>query len=640
MQPDYGAANPSEFVVQADPRWNRRKQEESQGKPQTLEAPTPIRPRPAPEREGSFVAERPDSPSLSILFEASWVKATAPIGEGAFSRVFEGTYTHPETKEARTVAVKILKKNMLKRRSDCLRFIKEAKIMTRINHRNIVACYGIGKYEDDDDANPGCLFIVQDLVKGGNLLHKVYKQMLNRYKCVYTSQEALQWMIDVAAGMEYLHLVTKDKPMIIHRDLKLENIMLSPEPKGGVTAKLVDFGLHKVIDDRIKKVVKRVMSEAAIGGISAGAGGALGRSRLGGGTGAIDDELEDALAAANSEAPRTRLPTLVQGAQSPLRRDASMRSSAISEEGEGETDEAHLPEISPPTRSLGSSKSFNANSLGAGGEEPKQRSLPKRQSSMQKLMAKMKELKLKVTGKLGDHTVKEQAAEGATPSGSSYTAAAPDKAAGSTSLSPKIKAFHGEAAAADVPPESKKARNEALLNQLIAQQSHARHEQQQVLDDFGIITSGPGQKKRAPVRRAVTWVNEVRYNLTEAVGSWAYMAPEVVLGHPYNEKVDVFSFGVILYEVLHRKLMLLDEIKNDPRKEAREYAEKVARGFRPDIPKHWPDNLRELIASCWAQDPHLRPNFTAVLDVIQELYASGIIARLDTVYWRNGCAFI
>ena len=59
-----------------------------------------------------------------------------------------------------------------------------------------------------------------------------------------------------------------------------------------------------------------------------------------------------------------------------------------------------------------------------------------------------------------------------------------------------------------------------------------------------------------------------RYNLTEAVGSWAYMAPEVVLGQPYNEKVDVFSFGVILFEVLNRKLMLVDEIKTDPRKDA------------------------------------------------------------------------
>jgi hypothetical protein len=48
------------------------------------------------------------------------------------------------------------------------------------------------------------------------------------------------------------------------RDLKLENIMLCPWGTG-TTAKLVDFGLHKVIDDRIKKVVKRVASEAYLG---------------------------------------------------------------------------------------------------------------------------------------------------------------------------------------------------------------------------------------------------------------------------------------------------------------------------------------------------------------------------------------
>lgn len=44
----------------------------------------------------------------------------------------------------------------------------------------------------------------------------------------------------------------------------------------GVVAKLVDFGLHKVIDDRIKKVVKRVISEANLGGRLG-----LGRPRMG-----------------------------------------------------------------------------------------------------------------------------------------------------------------------------------------------------------------------------------------------------------------------------------------------------------------------------------------------------------------------
>ena len=88
--------------------------------------------------------------------------------------------------------------------------------------------------------------------------------MLNRQKCIYTSQDALNWMLNVAEGMQYLHNVSESKPMIIHRDLKLENIMLSAWGRGTM-AKLVDFGLHKVIDDRIKKVVKRVASEAFLG---------------------------------------------------------------------------------------------------------------------------------------------------------------------------------------------------------------------------------------------------------------------------------------------------------------------------------------------------------------------------------------
>jgi hypothetical protein len=37
----------------------------------------------------------------------------------------------------------------------------------------VVICYGIGKYAANDKSNPGTLFIVQELLKGGSLLHKV-----------------------------------------------------------------------------------------------------------------------------------------------------------------------------------------------------------------------------------------------------------------------------------------------------------------------------------------------------------------------------------------------------------------------------------------------------------------------------------
>lgn len=133
-------------TYQLDPRWN--KQAQPQQVQQQLQGSQPQTPT-GVSRAGSFVGRdnsfrrppshqdsfRNDSSSMSIVFNANWVKILNPIGEGAFSRVYEGIYTNPDTLEESVVAVKILKKNMLKRRSDCLRFIKEAKIMTKICHR-------------------------------------------------------------------------------------------------------------------------------------------------------------------------------------------------------------------------------------------------------------------------------------------------------------------------------------------------------------------------------------------------------------------------------------------------------------------------------------------------------------------------
>jgi serine/threonine protein kinase len=59
-------------------------------------------------------------------------------------------------------------------------------------------------------------------------------------------QDALRWALDIAEALEYLHGF---RPLIVHRDLKLENILLTSGQPARASAKLADFGLHKMIKD-------------------------------------------------------------------------------------------------------------------------------------------------------------------------------------------------------------------------------------------------------------------------------------------------------------------------------------------------------------------------------------------------------
>jgi hypothetical protein len=65
---------------------------------------------------------------------------------------------------------------------------------------------------------------------------------------------------------------------------------------------------------------------------------------------------------------------------------------------------------------------------------------------------------------------------------------------------------------------------------------------------------------------------------TQKVGSLMYMAPEVLTGHQYNEKIDVFSFGIILYELLSGVVVAGRVAMGGEHDELLDYARKVGGG--------------------------------------------------------------
>ena len=123
------------------------------------------------------------------------------------------------------------------------------------------------------------------------------------------------------------------------------------------------------------------------------------------------------------------------------------------------------------------------------------------------------------------------------------------------------------------------------------------------LFDFGLATEMTEGKR-------VEGTNT--YLLTKDTGSPRYMAPEVVKGTPYNEKCDVYSFSLILWQILE---LTLPFSKFDLGKMNKEVYNGKA---TPKINKQWTDSLKDLFTNCWSRDFAKRPSCEECIEILRE----------------------
>ncbi|GAX26496.1 hypothetical protein FisN_23Lh019 [Fistulifera solaris] len=101
---------------------------------------------------------------------------------------------------------------------------------------------------------------------------------------------------------------------------------------------------------------------------------------------------------------------------------------------------------------------------------------------------------------------------------------------------------------------------------------------------------------------------EKTHDLAGRVGTTRYMATEVLREEPYNVKADVFSFSLVVWEVLTLE-----------RPHDRSSPDASVFGERPKIPKEWPSALKRILQRGWSDDLETRPSMIEFRLVLEDL---------------------
>ncbi len=204
------STNLFETVVQGASASGGMERTQVMGQPATPE-PKPASPK--PEGDGKDSKEQ-------LLGD---FKITKKLGQGGMGTV----YLAQQLSLDRPCALKVMMKELAKKPGFMERFIREARAMAKINHPNVVQCYGV--YEEK-----GLNFVAMELMDGQSMQDWV--EELGKLPV----PDAILVTVVVAEALQHAHDLN-----MVHRDIKPDNLLVT---KKGII-KVADLGLAKSVDE-------------------------------------------------------------------------------------------------------------------------------------------------------------------------------------------------------------------------------------------------------------------------------------------------------------------------------------------------------------------------------------------------------
>ncbi len=200
-------------------------------------ATTEHRIRPAPTAPGA------DQVKLGTVIDGRY-RLDALLGKGGMGVVYRAEHVALR----RTVAVKLLHPSLAAVSDLRQRFEREAIAIGRIDHPNCVSVTDFGKLAD------GSLFLAMELLDGRSLGD------LMDAEAPLAPGRALRLLRHILSGLGHAHGVG-----IVHRDVKPENVFVVSDAEGAEVAKILDFGIAKVIGGEGGDEVKLTQAGVAFG---------------------------------------------------------------------------------------------------------------------------------------------------------------------------------------------------------------------------------------------------------------------------------------------------------------------------------------------------------------------------------------